>query len=160
MPSSTETFVLYEGFDESRSVEGVVLAFDFGTKKIGVAAGQTLTKTSSPLAALSAKDGVPNWEELTLLINRWRPSALIVGVPFGMDGSEEPITKKAKRFAKRLKSHFGSLPVFGMDERLTTYTARQELFEQGGRKLIKKYSIDSVAAQLILESWLRQFVTD
>ncbi len=129
------------------------LGFDFGTKRIGVAVGQALTKTASPLKNLSAQDGVPDWQLIQKLIEQWRPQALIVGIPLNMDGSEQAITKRARRFANRLHERF-KLPVHGIDERLTTVSARSELFDSGGYKALKKQEIDSFAAKLILESWL------
>lgn len=129
------------------------LGFDFGTKRIGVAVGQSLTRTASPLKNLSARDGIPDWQLIERLIQQWRPHALIVGIPLNMDGSEQAITHRARRFANRLRQR-SKLPVYGIDERLTTVSARSEIFDRGGYKALQKQEIDSFAAKLILESWL------
>ncbi len=132
-----------------------LMAFDFGTTKIGVATGQTLTQTAQPLPPLAAISGQPDWKVLEKLIKEWRPQALVVGLPLNMDGSEQEVTLQAKKFAGRLQGRFG-LPVIEHDERLTTVDARSEIFEREGLKGIKSRSIDSLAACLILESWLQQ----
>lgn len=132
-----------------------LLGFDFGMKSIGVAIGQTLTKSARSLTTLKAKNGIPDWKLVAILINEWQPDALIVGIPLNMDGTEQPITKNAKNFAKLLGEKFG-LPIHLADERLTTVAARAKLFEERGSRAIKKPKVDAVAAQLILESWICQ----
>src|SRR5690606_23149449 len=79
-----------------------VLGFDYGTQRIGVAVGQTITHTATPLAALHARDGVPNWDHIATLISEWRPARLVVGLPLNMDGSESEMCVRAKKFANRL----------------------------------------------------------
>ncbi|PWW13366.1 MULTISPECIES: Holliday junction resolvase RuvX [Pseudidiomarina] len=130
-----------------------VLGFDFGTHSIGVAVGQAITGTASPLAALKAKDGQPNWDLVAKLIQTWQPKLLVVGLPLNMDGSEQPLTDLARKFANRLHGRFG-LPVELQDERLTTVAAKEELFARGGYRQLQKDKIDSAAAQLILEDYL------
>lgn len=132
-----------------------ILAFDFGTFSIGVAVGQHITGTASPLAALRAKDGQPNWDEVTKLIATWQPQSLVVGLPLNMDGTEQPLTAMARKFANRLHGRFG-LPVYLQDERLTTVAAKQSLFASGGYKNLQKDKLDSAAAQLILEDYLNR----
>jgi len=132
----------------------IFLGFDFGLRHIGVAAGQTCTQTAQALTSLSAHQGTPNWDEIAKLINTWQAQALVVGLPYKMDGTEQPITKAARHFIEQLKKRY-SLPVYEMDERLSTAEAREYLFAAGGYKALKKKSIDSLSAQLILESWLR-----
>ena len=131
------------------------LGFDFGTRRIGVAVGQDITKTAKPLTTLLAQSGEPNWSEIKQIIKQWSPAALIVGIPYHMDGSEQAITLLARAFAKQLTEKTG-LVVHEMDERLSTLAARQNVFERGGFKELKGTAIDSVAAQVILEGWLRQ----
>lgn len=133
----------------------ILLAFDFGTKRIGVAVGQTVTKTARPLATLSAKEGQPQWEEVDKLIKTWRPNALVVGIPLNMDGTPQAITQAARNFAEALRKKY-QLPVHGIDERLTTRDAREKVFAKGGYKALQNEQIDSVAAQLILETWFMQ----
>lgn len=129
------------------------LAFDFGMKRIGVAVGQSLTKTANPLPFLKAQDGIPHWPTIQALIDEWRPAALIVGIPLNMDGSEQPLTFCARKFSNRLQQKF-KLAVHGVDERLSTIEARSQLFEKSGYKSLKKGYVDSIAAKLILEDWL------
>ena len=104
-----------------------IIGFDFGTKSIGVAVGQSVTGTASPLSALKAKDGIPNWDAIEQLFKEWQPERLVVGLPLNMDGSEQPLTQRAKKFGNRLHGRFG-LPVSFQDERLTSTAAREELF--------------------------------
>ncbi|MFM2322758.1 MAG: putative holliday junction resolvase [Pseudomonadota bacterium] len=130
-----------------------VLGFDFGSKYIGVALGQTLPSIAQPLTSLTVKNAEPPWKEIAALLNIWSPDALVVGIPLNMDGSEQAITHLARAFLTDLKRHF-HLPTFAVDERLTTVEARARLFAVGGYKALKKKSIDSVAAQLIVEIWL------
>ncbi|QHM72352.1 Holliday junction resolvase RuvX [Mixta intestinalis] len=129
-----------------------LLAFDFGTKSIGVAVGQQLTGTARPLTALKAQDGIPNWEQIERLLQEWQPERVIVGLPLNMDGSEQPLTARARKFANRLHGRFG-VQVVLHDERLSTVEARADLFARGGYKALTKGSVDSLSAVIILESW-------
>lgn len=130
----------------------ILIAFDFGMKRIGVAVGQTVTQTARPLDTIQAKEGEPNWQAISKLIKKWLPDALVVGIPLNMDGSEQPITLHAKEFAELLREEFG-LPVYEVDERLTTKDARERLFAQGGYQALQDGQVDRVAAQLILQNW-------
>lgn len=136
--------------------KGVYLGFDFGTKHIGIAVGQTLTQTAQALTSLKAEKGIPKWDEIQTLINTWKPEGLVVGLPLNMDGTEQPLTRQARKFTEQLKEHF-HLPVHSMDERLSTVEARSHLFETGGFKALTKSAIDSLSAKLILENWLSRF---
>lgn len=130
-----------------------VIGFDFGSKYIGVAVGQTSPSLAQPLTSLCVKKGELPWKEIKQLLQTWSPEVLVVGIPLNMDGSEQPITHLARDFLIELKNRF-QLPVFPVDERLTTVEARSRLFAVGGYKALKKKSIDSIAAQLIIEMWL------
>ncbi|WP_339879572.1 MULTISPECIES: Holliday junction resolvase RuvX [Pseudidiomarina] len=132
-----------------------VIGFDFGTHSIGVAVGQTVTGTASPLTALKAKDGQPNWDAVAKLLADWQPELLVVGLPLNMDGTEQPLTDLARKFANRLHGRFG-IKVALQDERLTTVAAKEDLFGRGGYKQLQKGKVDSAAAQLILEDFLSQ----
>jgi putative Holliday junction resolvase len=129
-----------------------LLAFDFGTKSIGVAIGQQLTGTARPLAALKAHDGTPDWNRIEALLKEWEPDRVVVGLPLNMDGSEQPLTARARKFANRIHGRFG-VQVDLHDERLSTVEARAELFERGGFRALSKGSVDSLSAVIILESW-------
>jgi len=135
----------------------ILLAFDYGTKRIGVAIGQTITKTARPLETIAVKEGTPNWAAVAKLVKKWMPEALVVGIPLNMDGSEQPISKHARTFAHALGERF-QLPVYEMDERLTTKAAREQLFTEGGYKALQGGQVDQVAAQLILQNWFEENV--
>lgn len=137
------------------TLEGIILGFDFGTKKIGVAVGQTVTKTANPLGLLRANQGEPRWESVQKLIEEWQPVALVVGIPLNMDGTRQRVTVQAEKFAEALKERF-HLPVFGVDERLTTVEARDRVFQEQGYKGLQKTAMDAVAAKIILEAWLQR----
>lgn len=137
--------------------EGIYIGFDFGYKRIGVAVGQQLTGGASPLSTISAKLGVPNWEHIQTVINQWRPTAFIVGLPTCIDGTEQYTTAAARSFANQLKKRF-SLPVHFVDERLSTVEARERLYAKGGYRKIKQSEVDSVAACIILEQWLQEIL--
>lgn len=129
-----------------------LLAFDFGTKSIGVAIGQQLTGTARPLTALKAQDGIPDWNKIEALLKEWQPDRVVVGLPLNMDGTEQPLTARARKFANRLHGRFG-VQVDLHDERLSTVEARADLFERGGFRALSKGSVDSLSAVIILESW-------
>ncbi|CAG9295755.1 Holliday junction resolvase RuvX [Celerinatantimonas diazotrophica] len=132
-----------------------ILGFDFGTQSIGVAIGNPITGSASALKALKARDGIPNWDELGNIIQQWQPQRLVVGLPLNMDGSEQAITTRARKFANRLHGRYG-LPVDLQDERLTTVDARATLFEKGGYRALGKGAVDSASAVVIVESWYAQ----
>ena len=135
-------------------LEGVYIGFDFGYKRIGMAVGQRLTGSASPLATLDAKLGIPNWDIIQTMLNQWRPLALVVGLPTCIDDSEQYTTAASRGFARQLRKRF-SLPVHLVDERLSTVEARAHLFASGGYRKIKNSEIDSIAACIILEQWLQ-----
>ena len=130
-----------------------ILCFDYGTKSIGVAVGQSITQTANPLTDLKAKDGIPNWDEIKKIIDEWQPDLLLVGLPLNMDGSPSEIGVRAKKFANRLHGRFG-LPFAMADERLSSFEAKGEIIQQTGSRDFKKNNVDSLAAKIILESWL------
>ncbi|TCV96919.1 Holliday junction resolvase RuvX [Biostraticola tofi] len=132
-----------------------MMAFDFGTKSIGVAIGQEVTRTARPLAAFKAQDGTPDWSLIEKLLKEWQPSLLIVGLPLNMDGTEQPLTARARKFANRLAGRFG-IEVLLHDERLSTVEAKAGLFEHGGYRALQKGRIDAGSAVVILESWFEQ----
>ncbi|WP_047013027.1 Holliday junction resolvase RuvX [Spongiibacter sp. IMCC21906] len=131
-----------------------LLAFDYGTRWIGVAVGQTLTATASTLPALKAKDGIPRWEEIEQLIKQWQPDTVVVGLPLNMDGSESDMSLRAKKFGNRIHGRFGVNVAFA-DERLSSFEAKGDILEKRGSRDFKNESVDSRSAVIILESWLR-----
>ena len=133
-----------------------VLGFDFGMKHIGVAVGQSITHSATPLKTLPAFDGIPDWHAIQSLIDEWRPIALIVGLPLTMDGSEQAISFAARRFMNRLREHF-QLPVFEVDERLSSWAAKDEMGTSVARTAKKRRAardkVHSYAAALLIEQW-------
>ena len=123
---------------------GLAMAFDFGTTKIGIAVGQKITGTATPVAIVKARDGIPQWLVIDQLVEEWQPTVLVVGLPINMDGTESDMSKAATRFSRRLNGRYG-ISIELMDERLTTFEARE--FETPDQ-------LDAIAAKLILETWL------
>lgn len=121
------------------------MGFDYGTKKIGVAIGQLLTNTATPLAIVKANNGKPDWASIENLVNEWQPKRFVVGLPINMDDSESEMSLKARRFSRQLNGRF-SVPADTMDERLSSFEVRNA----------RKDAIDDLSAVVILESWLRQ----
>ena len=132
-----------------------ILGFDFGKKYIGVAIGQEITGSASPLGSIKANDGIPHWESLQNFITEWQPDLIVVGLPLNMDGSEQQLTKDARKFGNRIAGRYG-LKVEFQDERLTTADAKAQLFSRGGYKNLKKDNIDAESARLIIESFFEQ----
>ncbi|VAX10569.1 Putative pre-16S rRNA nuclease Yqg [hydrothermal vent metagenome] len=130
-----------------------VLGFDYGRCRIGVAVGQTITGTGSPLATIKADQGKPDWQAVERLINEWRPTLFVVGMPKNMDGSAHQLTATITRFGNQLHGRYG-LPVHYVDERLSSQEAERSL--RPGQAKKDKGVIDRVAAQLILQTWLDQ----
>ena len=127
-----------------------LLGFDYGSHKIGVAVGQTLTATASPLTTLGYVRKRPDWEGIARLIREWRPEALVVGLPMEMSDREAEIAPAARRFARQLHGRF-RLPVHLADERLTSREAWTRLGRAAHQDLTR---VDALAAKLILETWL------
>jgi len=134
------------------------MAFDYGTRRIGVAVGQTTTATASPLGAVAVREG-PDWPTLDDQVRQWSPSRLLVGVPYNMDGTATVLTGTCRAFAAELERRFG-LPVELVDERLTSAAASADLREArraGVRaRRVRPEDVDAHAARHILESWLRR----
>jgi putative Holliday junction resolvase len=118
------------------------IAFDFGTKRIGVATGNTLTRSATPLRTVTA-EGEPRFAAIAALIAEWQPDALVVGVPFHPDGASHDNTERARRFARQLHGRF-RLPVHEVDERYTTTEAAS-----GGAR-----DLDAASAAIILNQFL------
>lgn len=133
----------------------ILVAFDFGMKRIGVAIGQTVTQNARPLDTIQAKDGQPNWQAIDNLFKKWMPEAIVVGIPLNMDGTDQRMSQHARQFAQALRDRY-QLPVHEMDERLTTKDAREQLFNHGGFKALQGGQVDRVAAQLILQNWFAE----
>jgi len=135
-----------------QTIEGMVIGFDFGLKRIGVAIGQTLTQTASPEAIVASKDGKPDWQHITEIFEQWQPNAIVVGLPMHLDGSQQALTQPARKFGQRLSGRYGK-PVFFIEEQLSSIEAENRHKQSNKRKANQK--IDDHAAQIILENWLQ-----
>ena len=131
------------------------MAFDFGLRRIGVAVGQEMLGSGEPLAMLPARDGIPDWERVRALLDEWRPDLVLVGLPLNMDGSENDMCARARKFGKRLHGRF-HYPVEMVDERLTSYEAKGAVIAAGGSRDFGRHGVDDRAAVLILETWFRE----
>ncbi|MCX2980046.1 Holliday junction resolvase RuvX [Halieaceae bacterium IMCC14734] len=131
------------------------MAFDYGLVHIGVAIGNRVTATAQPLTTLKARDGIPNWEQTGELLSQWQPQLLLIGLPLNMDGSESELCTRARKFSNRLHGRF-DIPVALVDERLSSFDAKQRLREMGHRGDYKASPADAMAAALILETWLNE----
>ena len=133
-----------------------LLAFDYGLRRIGVASGGTVSRTTTPRATVSCRDGKADFGAIEALIREWEPDRLVVGVPYNMDGTESDMTACALRFARQLHGRFGR-PVDLVDERLSSRDAEDALREQrasGQRRRVRKGDVDATAAAVILQRWL------
>ena len=126
-----------------------LLGFDYGRKRIGVAVGQQLTCSATALTTVQARDGKPDWPAITRLLEEWKPDALVVGIPYHMDGTEQDMTHAAQRFSRQLEGRY-KLPVHCAEERLTSYVVESGLNDKTG-----KTAIDPLSAQVILQDWLQ-----
>ncbi|WP_312087360.1 Holliday junction resolvase RuvX [Acinetobacter variabilis] len=131
-----------------------IMAFDFGTQKMGMAVGQSLIESANPLPLFPMKDGIPNWDELLKIVKSYQPGLFLVGLPLNMNDSESELSTRARKFARRLR-HQTNIETLMVDERLTTREARDELDHYQAQGRGKKLSADSIAAALLIESWYR-----
>jgi putative Holliday junction resolvase len=130
-----------------------ILAFDFGTQYIGVAVGQTITKTSSPLIVINvAREGKEIWKTISNLIDEWKPDQLLVGKPLNMDGTTSDMMKKVDPFFQKLQK-ISNIPCELVDERLTSFEAKQLM-----QKDSKDGRIDDLAAKIFLDNWIEHYV--
>jgi len=136
---------------------GCVLGFDYGARRIGVASGNRISQSARPLPILMVNAGQPDWTRVDALLAEWKPEALIVGLPLTLDGGEQKITQGARAFADALAQRSG-LPVHLVDERHTSQEAARRFAGQraaGAARRRDAANIDSLAAAVILESWLQ-----
>ena len=130
-----------------------ILAFDFGTQYIGVAVGQTVTNTSSPLVVLKVdREEKEIWDLISNLIEEWKPDQILIGKPLNMDGSPSAMMKKIDTFFKKIKK-ITNIPCELVDERLTSFEAK-ELTKIDS----KSDRIDHLAAKIFLDNWIENHV--
>lgn len=132
-----------------------LLGFDFGSKRIGAAFASQASTEPVILPPINARDGIPDWQQVNKLVKEWQIQAFVVGIPYNMDGSVGEMAHRARKFANRLASRF-DLPSYVVDERLSTYAAKEVHLTQGGGTNWKKNGVDGIAAQLILKSWFEE----
>ncbi len=130
----------------------LILAFDFGTRRIGVAVGNELLHSARELTPLPARDGIPDWNVVTRLIEEWQPDLFVVGLPLNMDGTESLRSTRARKFGNRLHGRYGK-PCEMVDERGSTQEAKRIAHTAGHRGNYREESVDGIAAVLILEGW-------
>jgi putative Holliday junction resolvase len=137
-----------------RQTQDTFLGFDFGTKKIGVAVGQLTTATANSLQTLRSPNEAPNWQAIEGLVKEWEPVGFVVGISRQQDGSDNPVTPRMLKFCRQLNGRF-NLPVHQQDEMLSTFEAKQLLFDDVHVNATKLWAVqDELAAQLILQTWL------
>lgn len=142
--------------DETIKPTGTIIAFDFGHRRIGVAVGQTLTGSATPLAVVPVANK-PDWNAITVIVKEWKPAAIVVGLPLAEEGGETDMSKGARRFGRQLEGRFG-VPVLFEDERLTSFGAEERFVSARARGEMRKKDAafkDAIAAQIILENWLQ-----
>ena len=132
-----------------------MLALDFGLRHIGVAVGNTFSRTAQPLAIIKAKDGVPDWAALSSLAQEWRPDRIVVGLPINMDGSPSELSERASKFARQVEGRIGVV-VSLVDERLSSREAKRSALAEGHRGDFAAEPIDDQAAAIILSTWLNE----
>ena len=126
-----------------------IVAFDFGEKKIGVAVGQTSTYTSSPLQVIFNNHDKVNWNEISILLEEWKPELILVGKPLNMDGTDSDMMKKVDTFYKKMESIYDAKFEY-VDERLTTFEARDILKENNVE------TVDANAAKILIDNWFNK----
>ena len=133
-----------------------VFGFDYGSRLLGVAVGNRFTGSARGLAAITVRDGDPDWSRLDALRQEWQPDTLVVGLPLTLEGEEQPASRGARRFAEKLGQRYG-LPVELTDERHSSREAAQRFASARAAGLKKRRdaaTIDAEAAAVILERWL------
>ena len=145
--------------DSTEISNGTCLAFDYGSRRIGLAIGNSILGSARPLAVVSNRNGTPDWDRIDEHIKQWQPSDLILGWPLNEAGLEQPLCNHVRGFSKRLANRF-RLPVHLVDERYSSIAAQEAIKTLRQRGQMTKQSthedIDSMAAALILETWFSQ----
>lgn len=133
-----------------------LLGFDFGLRRIGVAVGQTITETATPLDTLISHGEEPDWEAVDRLVAHWTPDRLVLGMPSNPDGSRHALARPIARFRRALEERY-ALPVELVDENLSSSEASSVLREQrrrGRRRRVRKTDVDRISAAILLERWM------
>jgi len=136
----------------------VVIAFDFGLKRTGVAVGNTVIGSATPECTITSKNALPDWDAITELIQEWKPAHIVVGMPTELDGSENPLKKRIDRFCNQIQGRY-NIAVDQENEQFSSIEAAQRLkqLRQSGRKQkVGKEEVDKIAASIILENWMQK----
>lgn len=133
----------------------LVMAFDFGSQKMGMAVGNPFIESINPLALFPMRDGIPHWENLHKIIQQWQPDLFLVGLPLNMDDSESELSLRARKFARRLR-HQTQIYTLMIDERLSTRQARERLKHLQNQGQGKRIKTDSMAACILIQHWYDQ----
>lgn len=136
----------------------MIIGFDFGQKRIGIAVGNTQIGQASPLGVVRNIHGRPDWDAISQIVKEWQPAGFVVGLPLADDGRDQPILPLSNAFAKRLKQKY-ALPVYRFDERFSSIAASQVIADnrrRGKRRKSTHADTDKIAAAIILERWLMQ----
>jgi len=140
----------------------LILGFDYGTRRVGVACGNTLTQSARPLKTLT-RGNSPPWSDIAAMVNEFAPSQFVVGLPYNMDGTETALTPEVRVFADELSTRF-KLPVALVDERLSSRAAEAELRDARAQgrmhKRVTHGDVDMTAAKVLVEQWLREQTLD
>jgi putative Holliday junction resolvase len=140
-------------------VAKVILAFDFGQRRIGAACGDTISRTASPLATVASGPKGPQWEKIAAMMRDWQPNLAVVGLPYNVDGSETAMAVAARGFAAQLQQRF-AIEVVMVDERYSSHEAgaRLKSARESGlrRRRVDKADVDAAAACVILERWFTE----
>lgn len=134
------------------ATHGTVLAFDFGIRRIGVAVGEVTLASARPLTTISAEANEVRFAAIGRLIDEWRPTALVVGLPLSLDGQANDMTGRCRRFARQLEGRY-RLPVSLVDERLSSATADERLRQRGLDWRRRKETLDAEAAATLLQAY-------
>lgn len=133
--------------------EQIVLGFDFGTKYIGVAVGQTVTRNARPLTSIQVKNRHINWQIIDQLIKNWQPSQLIVGIPLDMEGNSQYTTLQCLKFFHSLQKRY-NIPIHKVDERLSTWEAKHILsLHKNSYSTNELININATTAAVLIEQW-------
>lgn len=142
-------------YSSHNQIEGNIIGFDFGQKRIGVAIGNNISKSAQALITIESASSNQKFEAIQKIMDEWQPVSIVVGVPFNVDGSEHKVTNLCKNFAKQLEQKY-ALPIHLIDERYTSIEAGYEIQDKKIDPKKKKLLIDQIAAKIILQSYLDQ----
>jgi putative pre-16S rRNA nuclease len=160
MPATPRICVHFDNFTQVDNCTNTttVLGFDYGTRRIGVAVGNGLTRAARALEVVTNGSRGPDWLRLDTLLREWRPDALLVGLPLTMEGAEQQTSRAARAFATALGERY-RVPLHLVDERLSSMEAARRFADRrasGQSRRKDAQTLDAVAAEIIVETWLTE----